>query len=112
MLQKFFNLFGQRQVSVERNRDGVFTYHFLDSNGFINRSEGIMGPMYGFQWRHFNGNYNEETGESNDGIDQLKDLINLLGINVESNNITELCNIIKNELDKYFTTITTSTDHS
>lgn len=34
MLQKFFNLFGQRQINVERNRDGVFTYEFLNADGF------------------------------------------------------------------------------
>ena len=27
---------------------------FLDTNGFKDRDEGEMGPMYGFQWRHFN----------------------------------------------------------
>lgn len=27
---------------------------FLDANGFKERDEGEMGPMYGFQWRHFN----------------------------------------------------------
>jgi len=59
---------------------------FLDSIGFQKRKEGMMGPMYGFQWRHFNGDYNENTGRSrrtvfingrppNRGIDQLKDVI-------------------------------------
>jgi len=27
---------------------------FLDSNGFKEREEGEMGPMYGYQWRRFN----------------------------------------------------------
>jgi thymidylate synthase len=34
---------------------------FLDANGFYNYEEGYLGPIYGFQWRSFNGE-----------IDQLK----------------------------------------
>ena len=30
---------------------------FLDANGFTDRKEGEMGPMYGSQWRHFNAIY-------------------------------------------------------
>ena len=55
---------------------------FLDENNFKTRKEGIMGPMYGFQWRHFNGEYNEETGRCdvsiNTGIDQLKNIIDTI----------------------------------
>jgi thymidylate synthase/dihydrofolate reductase len=40
------------------------TREFLDSHGFPNRKEGLMGPMYGFQWRFYNSQYNEETGEN------------------------------------------------
>jgi thymidylate synthase len=35
---------------------------FLDSIEMKDRKEGLMGPMYGFQWRFFNAEYNEETG--------------------------------------------------
>lgn len=38
---------------------------FLDKMGFVNYNEGEMGPMYGYQWRNFNGS----------GFDQLKKLI-------------------------------------
>ena len=49
---------------------------FLDQNGFKNRREGIMGPMYGYQWRHFNAPYNENTGDpESKGMDQLHDVI-------------------------------------
>jgi len=60
---------------------GNTSREFLDSLGMTERREGIMGPMYGFQWRNFNGDYNEETGKTtgeekgNKGIDQLKDVI-------------------------------------
>lgn len=48
---------------------------FLDQNSFFSRPEGMMGPMYGFQWRHFNGHYDEETGRGVGGLDQLKELV-------------------------------------
>lgn len=56
---------------------------FLDSNG-LNYSEDILGPIYGHQWRHFNGTYDSEKGQvSTDsnaypGIDQLQEIINAL----------------------------------
>ena len=70
---------------------------FLDSNGFENRREGMMGPMYGFQWRSFNGDYNESTGRvqtmfvnerpPNLGVDQLKDVINKIKYDPHSRRI-------------------------
>jgi dihydrofolate reductase/thymidylate synthase len=57
---------------------------FLDKNGFLEREEGEMGPMYGSQWRRFNGGserrrccgscYPYESKEYC-GFDLLKDLI-------------------------------------
>jgi len=35
---------------------------FLDANGFKNRKEGEMGPMYGSQWRDFNSIYDTKQG--------------------------------------------------
>uniref|UniRef100_A0A8C6DA70 Thymidylate synthase n=1 Tax=Moschus moschiferus TaxID=68415 RepID=A0A8C6DA70_MOSMO len=32
---------------------------FLDSLGFSNRAEGDLGPVYGFQWRHFGAEYKD-----------------------------------------------------
>jgi thymidylate synthase len=38
-----------------------------------------LGPIYGFQWRNFNGNYNGWDKENgNNGIDQLKEIVKLL----------------------------------
>ncbi len=37
----------------------------------LDYEEGIMGPMYGYQWRH----YNKPISDSQGGIDQLKELI-------------------------------------
>lgn len=32
---------------------------FLDSYGFTDRIEGDLGPIYGFQWRHFGAEYKD-----------------------------------------------------
>lgn len=51
---------------------------FLDSLDMQERSEGMMGPMYGFQWRHFNGFYDEKTGRGKGGVDQFKEVIDTI----------------------------------
>lgn len=49
---------------------------FLDSLGMTNRDIGLMGPMYGYQWRHFNAKWDEKTGMPLEkGIDQLREVI-------------------------------------
>ncbi|MDO8480551.1 MAG: thymidylate synthase [Nanoarchaeota archaeon] len=38
-----------------------------------------LGPVYGFQWRHFGASYNDQhTDYSGKGVDQLKELVHLL----------------------------------
>jgi thymidylate synthase len=59
--------------------DGNTTREFLDSRGLNHYREGLIGPGYGFQWRHFNAEYNAETGHENEnGIDQLQQIIDAL----------------------------------
>jgi len=49
---------------------------FLDANGFGSREEGDLGPVYGFQWRHFGAEYEGPNADYNGkGVDQLADLI-------------------------------------
>jgi thymidylate synthase len=52
---------------------------FLDSVGLTNYRENDLGPIYGFQWRHFNAEYdNCESIYEGQGIDQLYEAIKTL----------------------------------
>lgn len=56
--------------------DGNSSRQFLDSLGFTDREEGDLGPVYGFQWRHFGAQYKTSKDDySGQGIDQLNDVI-------------------------------------
>ena len=48
---------------------GNTSREFLDANGFTNRKEGEMGPMYGSQWRHFNSIYSWKDNQEEKLID-------------------------------------------
>lgn len=59
--------------------DGNSTKKFMKSRNLDHYKEGDLGPIYGFQWRHFNAQYNSCDGDySKKGIDQLQDVINCL----------------------------------
>jgi thymidylate synthase len=52
---------------------------FLDGRGLTKFMEDDLGPIYGFQWRHYNAKYSDCTCDySNKGIDQLKEVIECL----------------------------------
>ena len=49
---------------------------FLDRHGLSHREEGDLGPVYGFQWRHFGVTYEDmHTDYTGKGVDQLADCI-------------------------------------
>ena len=78
---------------------------FLDNNGFKERTEGFMGPMYGHVWRYYGSEYNEKTGKciidenkyiflesifgtyKSKGLDQLQNVINEIRNNPTSRRI-------------------------
>ena len=59
--------------------DGNSSRQFLDSRGLGHYEEGDLGPIYGFQWRHFGAEYlgcgSDYTGK---GVDQLSAVIKSL----------------------------------
>lgn len=56
--------------------DGNGSKEFLEKRGLSDRREGDLGPVYGFQWRHFGAKYvNCEADYSGQGVDQLKEVI-------------------------------------
>jgi thymidylate synthase len=56
--------------------DANTTREFLDNRGLHQLHEHLIGPGYGFQWRHFNASYDPETGTpSSQGVDQLQEII-------------------------------------
>ena len=59
--------------------DGNGSRQYLDSVGLHDREEGDLGPIYGFQWRHFGAQYvDSKTDYSGQGVDQLLDVIDKL----------------------------------
>ncbi|KAL7563732.1 hypothetical protein ACA910_020420 [Epithemia clementina (nom. ined.)] len=56
--------------------DGNGSREFLDSLGLSHREQGDLGPVYGFQWRHFGAEYVDmHTDYTGQGVDQLAECI-------------------------------------
>ncbi|XP_033646211.1 thymidylate synthase-like [Asterias rubens] len=55
---------------------------FLDQRGLQDYEEGDLGPVYGFQWRHFGAKYtNMHADYTGQGVDQLAYVINQIKTN-------------------------------
>ena len=68
--------------------DGNSSREFLDKQGFYEREEGDLGPIYGFQWRHFGAEYkNMHTNYEGQGIDQLREVIKKIKNNPDDRRI-------------------------
>jgi len=56
--------------------EGNSSREFLDSVGLSHREVGDLGPVYGFQWRHFGAEYSDMHADySGQGVDQLAEVI-------------------------------------
>jgi len=52
---------------------------YLDSLGLTEREEGDLGPVYGFQWRHFGAKYKTMHDDyKGQGVDQLQQLVDTI----------------------------------
>jgi dihydrofolate reductase/thymidylate synthase len=67
------NILGAKGVHIW---DANGSRDFLDARGFTDRAVGDLGPVYGYQWRHFGAPYKDmDTDYTGQGIDQLADVI-------------------------------------
>ncbi len=79
---KFF-LLGQTNNKILKEKnvhiwDGNTTKEFIEKCN-LPYEEDDLGPMYGYQWRYFNAEYDScETDYTGKGFDQLIDIINLI----------------------------------
>ena len=61
---------------------------FLDKRGLHHHEVGDLGPVYGFQWRHFGAPYEGHTADYNGkGVDQIKQIVETLRTNPDDRRI-------------------------
>jgi len=59
--------------------DGNGSRAYLDSVGLNHHEEGDLGPVYGFQWRHFGAEYKGHDADyTGQGVDQLAEVVHKL----------------------------------
>nr|CAA05895.1 dihydrofolate reductase-thymidylate synthetase precursor [Daucus carota] len=70
--------------------EGNGSREYLDSIGLTDREEGDLGPIYGFQWRHFGARYTDMHADySGQGFDQLLDVISKIKNNPDDRRIIQ-----------------------
>ncbi|CAL5071501.1 unnamed protein product [Urochloa decumbens] len=68
--------------------DSNASREYLDSVGLVHREEGDLGPVYGFQWRHFGAEYTDMHADyTGKGFDQLMDVIDKIKNNPDDRRI-------------------------
>ena len=68
--------------------DGNGSREFLDKRGLKDNVEGDLGPVYGFQWRHFGAEYHGHDADYNGkGVDQIKNIVETLKNNPDDRRI-------------------------
>ena len=68
--------------------DGNASKEFLETRGLGHRQEGDLGPVYGFQWRHFGAEYKDMHADyTGQGVDQLAECIDKIKHNPEDRRI-------------------------
>jgi thymidylate synthase len=82
---------GQTDTKILKNKgvsiwDGNSTKEYLEKTG-LSYEEGDVGPVYGFQWRHWGSKYVDCKTDYIDGIDQLKQCIETIKNNPTSRRI-------------------------
>lgn len=79
------NILKQKGIKIW---DGNASREFLDKRGLSHYQVGDLGPVYGFQWRHFGAEYKDmNTDYSGKGIDQLKSCIDTIKADPNSRRI-------------------------
>ena len=78
------NTLKQKKVHIW---DANGSTEFLKNRG-LNYNQGDLGPVYGFQWRHFGADYKTcNDNYTNQGVDQLAKIINLIKTEPDSRRI-------------------------
>jgi thymidylate synthase len=68
--------------------DGNSSREYLDSLGLKDREVGDLGPVYGFQWRHFGAEYGTMHDDyKGKGVDQIAEIVKQLRTNPDSRRI-------------------------
>jgi dihydrofolate reductase/thymidylate synthase len=71
--------------------DANSSREFLDRQGLQHRMVGDVGPVYGFNWRHYGAAYQDmATNYQNQGVDQLQEVIHLIKTQPDSRRILML----------------------
>jgi dihydrofolate reductase/thymidylate synthase len=73
------NTLKQKKIGIW---DGNGSREFLDGLGLTHREVGDLGPVYGFQWRHFGAKYEDMHADyTGQGVDQLAKVIEQIKTN-------------------------------